>query len=60
MYDSVYMWNLRKNGTNEHLQNRYRITEVEDKLMVTKGESEGEGQVGRLGLIHTHSIYKII
>ena len=33
--DTAYMWNLKKNDTNE-LKNR--LTDTENKLMVTKGE----------------------
>ena len=32
------------------LQNRNRVTDVENKLIVTKGKSAGEGKIGRLGL----------
>ena len=37
-----------------YLQNRNRVTDVENKLMVTKGERRGEGYIGRLGLTSTH------
>ena len=31
------MWNLKKNGKNEpYLQNKNRVTDIENKLMVTK------------------------
>ena len=40
-YDITYRWNL-KSDTN-YLQNRNRLTDIENKLMVTKGEGEGEG-----------------
>ena len=35
-YDITYMWNLKKKGTNKHLQNRNRVTDVENKFMVTR------------------------
>ena len=31
------MWNL-KNDANEHLQNRNRLTNIENNLIVTKGD----------------------
>ena len=39
MYNIAYMWNL-KNGTNElvYLQNKKSVTNVENKLRVSKGE----------------------
>ena len=35
------MWNLKKN-MNKHFQNRNRLIDRENKLMVTKGK-EGQG-----------------
>ena len=38
-----------------YLQNRNRLTDIENKLMVTKGKNEeGEGQIRSMGLIDTH------
>ena len=38
-----------------YLQNRNRVTDVENKMMVTKGEKGwGERQIGGLGWIYTH------
>ena len=34
-YDSAYMWNLKKGYQWTYLQNRNRVTYVENKLMVT-------------------------
>ena len=56
------MWNLKKkkNDTNELiLQNRNRLTDIENKLMVTKGGRSGEGEIRSLGLIYTHYILYI-
>ena len=50
----IYMWNLKKWYKWTYLQNINRVTDVENKLMVTKGERGGEGQLGRLGLTYTH------
>ena len=33
----AYMWNLKKKGTNELIYNRSRVTDVENKLMVSRG-----------------------
>ena len=40
-YDITYMWNLKKWYKRTYLQNRNRLTDMENKLMVTKGESGG-------------------
>ena len=34
-YDSTHMWNLKKSYKWTYLQNRNRVTDVENKLMVT-------------------------
>ena len=39
-YDITYMWNLKKWYKWTHLQSRNRFTDIESKLMVTKGESK--------------------
>ena len=60
-YDIAYMWNLKKWYKWTYLQNRNRVTDVENKLMVTKGGKQGWGR-DKLGdwdwQIHT-TIYKI-
>ena len=40
-YDIAYMWNLKKWYKWTYLQNRNRVTDVENKLMVTRGERVG-------------------
>ena len=40
-YDIVYMWNLKKWYKWTYLQNRNRVTNVENKLTVTKGKGGG-------------------
>ena len=63
-YDIAYMWNLKKWYKWTYLQNRNRVTDVEHKLMVTKGESGG-GINWEIGIDIWHSrhikstIYKI-
>ena len=37
-----------------NLQNRNRLTELDDALMVISGEGLGKGQSGSLGLSWTH------
>ena len=39
--DIAYMWNLEKWYKWTYLQNRNRVTDVKNKLMVTKGERGG-------------------
>ena len=36
-YDNAYMWNLKKGYKWTYLQNRTRVTDVENKLIVTRG-----------------------
>ena len=50
------MWNL-KYGTEEHIYKTERLTDMESRLMVAKGEREGAGWTGSLGLADaTYSI----
>ena len=42
------MWNLRHKGT--YLRNRNRLMDIENRLVVAKGEGVGEEWCGRLGL----------
>ena len=37
-----------------YLRNRNRLTDIENRLVVAKGEREGEGWIGRLGLANTN------
>ena len=41
LYDIAYMWNLKKWFKWTYLQNRNRPTDIENKLMVIKGERRG-------------------
>ena len=47
------MWNL-KYDTNELIYKTNRLTDIENKLMVTKGESGREGLIRSLGLADTN------
>ena len=53
--DIVYLLHMesKKGYKCTYLQNRNRLTDIENKLMVTNGERE-EGQIGRLGLTYIH------
>ena len=42
MYDTGYMWNLKKNDTNEFIYKAQIDPQTENKFMVTKGQG-GEG-----------------
>ena len=37
LYDFAYMWNLKRWYKWTYVQNRNRVTDVENKLMVTRG-----------------------
>ena len=52
-YDITYMWKLKKWYKWTYIQNRNRLTDRENKLMVTKGERWREGQIRSLGLTDT-------
>ena len=48
------MWNLKTN-TNELIFKTERLTDIENKLMVTKGKrEEKEGLIRNMGLIGTN------
>ena len=40
LHGIVYMWNLKKWYKWTYLQNRNTLTDIENKLLVTKGEEE--------------------
>ena len=40
------MWNLKKNYTNELISKTEIDSDIENKLMVTKGDSRGRGKLG--------------
>ena len=44
-YDITYMWNL-KYDTNEHIYETNRVTDIENRLVVTEGNSgDGGGEI---------------
>ena len=46
-YDIAYMWNLKKWYKCTYLQIRNRLTDIKNKLMVTKkGNGGGRGKLG--------------
>ena len=50
-YDIIYMWNLKKWYKWTYLQNK-TDSDLENKLMVTKGKNGKEGLIKRLGLTY--------
>ena len=38
LHDITYMWNLKNSTNSTYLQNGNRLTDIKNKLMVTKGE----------------------
>ena len=48
-YDITYMWNLKRYKWT-YLQNRNRLTDTENKLMITKVDSGGGAGGDRLGV----------
>ena len=42
-YDITYMWNLKRRYKWTYIQNGNRLTDIENKLTVTKGERAGGG-----------------
>ena len=48
-YDITYMSNLKKNDTNELIYETNKLTDLENKFMVIKGEGGGWG-AGKLGV----------
>ena len=57
-YDIIYMWNLEKWYRWTYLQGRNRDTDVENKLMDTKGGREG-GMNWESGIDIYTTMYKI-
>ena len=58
---SLFLWNQKKKKTRykwAYLQNRNRLTDIENKLMVTKGEGGREGKIRNLG-IHIYMLLYI-
>ena len=46
-YDFTYMWDLKKSYKWTYLQNRNRFTDIENKLVITKGQRDrGSGKLG--------------
>ena len=45
LYDITYMWNLKNITNTKQIQKRSRLTDIENKLLVTSRErEEGERQ----------------
>ena len=50
LYDITYIWNLIY-GTNEPIYRGKNLMDMENRLVVTKGEGEGMGWNENLGLV---------
>ena len=48
-YDIAYMWDLKERYKWTYIQNRNRPTDIENKVMLTKGDSGG-GEREKLGV----------
>ena len=46
LYDIAYMWNLKKWYQWTYLQNRNRVTDIKNKLVVTERVSGGRDKLG--------------
>ena len=57
LYDTTYMWNPKGN-TSESLQNRIRLTDLENKHGYHRGDRVRERQIS-MGLMDTIYIHKI-
>ena len=58
-YDITYMWNLKKNDTNELIyKTEIDSPDIENKLMVTKGERRWRGISSEFG-INRHTLLYI-
>ena len=42
-YDITYMWNLKEDRNKSYLANRNKITNIENRSVVAKGEGSGGG-----------------
>ena len=49
--DITYTWNLKKWYKWMYMQNKNRLTDIENELVLTKGEREEEGQIRGMGFI---------
>ena len=45
-YDITYIWNLKYDTNGTYLQNRNRLTDTENRLVVAKGEGGGGEGLG--------------
>ena len=52
-YNITYMWNL-KYETDELIYETGRLTDVENRCVVAKGQGSVEGWIGSLGLADTN------
>ena len=46
LYDIIYMWNLKNNTDKLIYKAETKFTDIENKLMITKGEIRGRDKLG--------------
>ena len=51
LYDFTYMWHLKYGTSEPYLQNRNRLTDTKNRLVVAKGNSGEAGWMESLGLV---------
>ena len=56
-YDITFMWNLKKCYKWTYLQNRNRLTDIENKLVVAKGVRGGRGLDWEFGISRCKLLY---
>ena len=59
LYVTTFMWNLRTETNKMNVTNRNRLTDVENKLVVTSGEKEGVGARQKQGIKRYKWPYKM-
>ena len=59
LYELIYMWNLKPNTNKPIHETQNRLTYIENKLTVTKGEREREeGNISSMGFLNIISKYR--
>ena len=50
LYDVTYIWSLRKEYKQTYMQNRNRLTGMENSLVITNGKKVGRGMLVGCGI----------
>ena len=56
-YDITYMWNLKQDTNKLNLWNRNGLTDIENRLVVAKGEVSGGGMDWEFGVSRCKLLY---